>query len=152
MEMTARVIAGAAAMLVVSAGLSSAQLLPQQQGAKAAPAVEGRGESRNQPARTLTCVDVLVRANSTNAGGVEWDDWAGREAPEILVSETTTGADTKCTDTMTCTIRIHPVSGVLSFSLYDSDWPDSDDFIGAGSCTVGETCTLGLARVSMNAC
>jgi hypothetical protein len=148
-----------AVLLVLSllclGGTALAQILPSQDGAQESPATpptKKRDVGPSAPSTSLSCVDIVVEASATRADGETWDPYRNREAPDYRISEATTGASAQCEDTTVCAIRVNPVAQSLSFTILDDDWPDKDDAIGSGSCKVGGTCTIGLARLRMTPC
>ncbi len=98
------------------------------------------------------CYDVTVRVVADHPEGGPWDPWGGNRAnPDPIIIESTTGTRHACTDTLSCSTRIHNASGNLQFTILDDD-PDADDPMGAAVCKAGRSCKAGRTSISMSQC
>lgn len=98
------------------------------------------------------CYNVFVTVDTFNPQGRDWDPWAGNVGnPDPKITETTTGASSKCGDTFSCSLRVSPAGSSLNFTIVDID-PDRADPIGSGTCQAGRSCRLGSASLTMSAC
>jgi hypothetical protein len=100
------------------------------------------------------CVDLLVTASQLDPNGVPWDSAVqGDPEPDILISETTTGAPPiRCEDSYTCRIRIYPTSEMVSLRIFDYDRVKANELMGEGQCRIGGQCTFPNATVTMSGC
>jgi len=98
-----------------------------------------------------SCVAVTVAPGPVRKDGNKWDLGKSTEAPDIRIVELTTGARGSCEQTWTCSMTLAPVNKVLQFTITDNDL-DSDDEIGEGSCAIGKTCQIELAKVTVKKC
>ena len=143
----------AATILVLGTGAGLAQLLPSQQGAEKDAATGGGTTRTVSPGQSASgCFNVAVEVVDPHPSGLNWDIGSGRtSAPDPQITEATTGAQTSCRNTHTCTLRVENAGRTLSFNIMDLDL-SAHDLIGDGQCAAGKTCRIGRARVSMSSC
>ena len=98
-----------------------------------------------------TCFDVTVTVDERKRNGSVWDlGGAGARQPDPRISESSTGASTRCKDTHVCTLRV-PGRGPFSFVITDMDLSNHDP-IGQGTCRADGPCRLGSASLSIRTC
>ena len=98
-----------------------------------------------------SCITVTVAPGPVRQDGNIWDLGKSTAAPDITIVELTTGARAQCAQTWTCSVIVHPVGRQISLDLSDDDL-DASDPIGTGSCTIGKSCTVGVAKVTTSKC
>lgn len=110
----------------------------------------GGGGGNSKP--TLpSCAIATVAPGPVRKDGNKWDLGKSTEAPDIRIAELTTGTRGACEQTWTCSVTVVPVTNVLQFILSDNDL-DADDEIGEGSCAIGKSCQIGVAKVTVKKC
>lgn len=110
-----------------------------------------RQEKRPVTPSLPSCALVIVSPGPVRADGLKWDLGKSTEAPDIIIKELSTGAEAKCAQTWSCSLTLVPTGTQLSLKLSDEDI-DADDPIGQGSCSIGKTCQIGVAKVSVKRC
>ena len=114
------------------------------------PDKKGGGGGNSKPT-LASCAVATVAPGPVRKDGLKWDLGKSTGAPDIRIAELTTGTRAACEQTWTCSVTVVPVTNVLRFTLSDNDL-DADDEIGEGSCAIGKTCQVGLARVTVKKC
>lgn len=111
------------------------------------------GKNTPRPATTPSgpvCYTITAAVEKTKPNGLLWDG-PGDTDPDIMLTETTSGATVTCRSTFTCTLSVKLISSTAKLTLFDKDLKFHDD-IGSGQCSVGNTCRVGSATVTMKRC
>jgi len=92
--------------------------------------------------------ELNVQISSTKDSGKSWDFNSGM--PDIFI--TVDGIDrVKCKDRFYCQTIFNSEIDSQRFSIEIADKDlKSDDFIGSGSCSIGEQCVIGDATIHIN--
>ena len=110
-------------------------------------------EAPSSTADLSKCVALVIKANQLDPNGQPWDSAVqGDPEPDILVTELTTGATTRCDDAYSCPLRIEPTSETISLRIFDYDRMKSNELMGEGQCRIGGQCTFPNATVTMSGC
>jgi hypothetical protein len=91
---------------------------------------------------------IEIDVNTVKANGKSWDVSGG--SPDITISIDGQRLQflEKCRDKYRCSLKFFSISDEWYFEIYDKDIM-SDDLIGKGDCSEGDSCTLGLAKIKI---
>lgn len=110
-------------------------------------------KNTSKPATTPSgpvCYAIAAAVDKTKPNGLLWDG-PGDSDPDIMLTETTSGATVTCRSTFSCSLSVKLSSSTAKLTLFDKDLKFHDE-IGAGQCSSGNTCRLGSAIVKVKRC
>ena len=92
---------------------------------------------------------LTIKAEPAKINGKPWDIFGGAPDIFIKIDGVFLDFDRNCKNTYKCTVNFTvEKSTSWYFEIYDKDL-ENNDLIAKGNCSVGDTCSLGGAKIEI---